>query len=125
MPFPKLKSIPDVAGMPCYLPEFQAVEVKKGKEVKKVYANVRTNQAKELPDSKTTDIDLLIKAGADLKRVDTRMFVSVDTQNQLSEVVGKIESGELKPEDFIINNEDSTKKVEDSEINKIEEKKEN
>lgn len=124
MPFPKLKPIPDVAGMPSYLPEFQAVEVKKGKEVKKVYANVRTNQAKELPDSKTTNIDLLIKAGADLKRVDTRMFVSADTQNQLSEVVGKIESGELKPEDFTVNKEDSTKKVEDSEINKTEEKKE-
>lgn len=124
MPFPHLKSIPDVAGMSSYLPEFQAVEVKKGKEVKKVYANVRTNQAKELPDSKTTDIDLLIKSGADLKRVDTRMFVSVDTQNQLSEVVGKIESGELKPEDFTINKEDSTKNVEKSEINKTEEKKE-
>lgn len=124
MPFPHLKSIPDVAGMQSYLSEFQAVEVKKGKEVKKVYANVRINQAKELPDSKTTDIDLLIKSGADLKRVDTRMFVSVDTQNQLSEVVGKIESGELKPEDFTINKEDSTKNVEDSEINKTEEKKE-
>lgn len=124
MPFPKLKSIPDVAGMPSYLPEFQAVEVKKGKDIKKVYANVRTNQSKDLPDSKTTDIDLLIKAGADLKRVDTRMFVSADTQNQLSEVVSKIESGELKPEDFTINKEDSTKKVEDSKTDKLEDKKE-